>query len=64
MNCVQVLLDNGANIANMDKYGKTPIQTAELSSKHGVVKVLRSAGECKLFSTFFYIIVLGIPINK
>ena len=46
VDCVRVLLDNEANIANTDEYGKTPIQTAELSSKHGVVKVLRSAGKC------------------
>lgn len=46
VDCVRVLLANEADIANVDEYGKTPIQTAELSSKHGVVKVLRSAGEC------------------
>lgn len=46
VDCVRVLLENAADIANTDEYGKTPIQTAELSSKHGVVKVLRSAGEC------------------
>ena len=45
MNCVRVLLDNGADIASTDEYGKTPMQTAELSSKHGALKVLRSAGE-------------------
>ena len=53
VDCVRVLLDNAADIANTDEYGKTPIQTAELSSKHGVVKVLRSAGEyAYMFFTF------------
>ena len=51
VDCVRVLLENNANISNTDEYGKTPIQTAELSSKHGVMKVLRSAGEC--FPTFY-----------
>ena len=50
VDCVRVLVDNNADISNTDEYGKTPIQTAELSSKHGVMKVLRSAGEC--FQTF------------
>ena len=45
VDCVRVLLENNANISNTDEYGKTPIQTAELSSKHGVMKVLKSAGE-------------------
>ena len=46
VDCVRVLLANNADIANTDEYGKTPIQTAELSSKHSVMKVLRSAGKC------------------
>ena len=46
VNCVRVLLDNGADITIMNEYGKTATQTAELSSKHGVLKLLRSAGEC------------------
>ena len=56
--CVRVLLDNNADISNTDEYGKTPIQTAELSSKHGVMKVLRSAGEC--FQTFYMYLNYGL----
>ena len=43
--CVQVLLERGADMSSMDEFGKTPIQTAELSSKSTLVKLLRSAGE-------------------
>lgn len=47
VNCVRVLLDKGADMANKDGYGRTPIQIAELNSRHGgVIKVLKSAGEC------------------
>ena len=45
VDCVRVLLANDADIICRDEYGKTPMQTAELSSKHGVLKVLRSAGK-------------------
>jgi leucine-rich repeat kinase 1/leucine-rich repeat kinase 2 len=40
--CVRELLAHGADISCVDQYGKTPKQAA---SKHGVVKILRSAGE-------------------
>lgn len=46
VDCVRVLLDNNADSANRDEHGNTPLQTAELSSKHNVIKVLRSAGKC------------------
>ena len=48
VDCVRVLLANDADISKTDEYGKTPIQTAELSSKHGVMKILRSAGKLHL----------------
>ena len=48
INCIRVLLANNADTTRTDEYGKTPIQTAELSSKHGVMKVLKSAGELNL----------------
>ena len=44
--CVRVLLGHGADIAITDEYGKTPKQTAELSSKRSIVRLLRSEGEC------------------
>ena len=43
--CVRVLLMHNANIGVTDEYGKTPKQTAELSSKMPIVRVLRGAGE-------------------
>ena len=46
VDCVRVLLANSADIYAADDDGKTPIHTAELSSNHDVVKVLKSAGEC------------------
>ena len=48
VDCARVLLANDADISKTDEYDKTPIQTAELSSKHGVMKVLKSAGELHL----------------
>ena len=43
--CVRVLLRHSADISVTDEYGKTPKQTAELSSKSSIVRILRSAGE-------------------
>ena len=43
--CVKVLLRHRADISATDEYGKTPRQTAELSSKGTIVRILRSAGE-------------------
>ena len=43
--CVRELIDHGADIGCIDGYGKTPKQTAELSSKSSIVKLLRSEGE-------------------
>ena len=43
--CVRELLAHGADISCVDEYGKTPKQTAELSSKSSIVKLLRSEGE-------------------
>lgn len=43
--CVRVLLKHNADISVTDEYGKTPKQTAELSSKSSIVRILRSAGE-------------------
>ncbi len=50
--CVKALLNHGADIGILDEYGKTPKQTAELSSKGSIVRLLRSEGEkihCLLF---------------
>ena len=43
--CVQVLVEHGADMSCTDEYGKTPKQTAQLSSKHTIVKLLHSEGE-------------------
>ena len=43
--CVRTLLRHGADISITDEYGKTPKQTAELSSKGSIVRLLRSEGE-------------------
>ena len=45
MKCVRELLKHGADISCVDEYGKTPRQTAELSSKSSMVKLLRSEGK-------------------
>ena len=43
--CVRVLLKHNADVHASDEYGMSPRQTAELSSKRNVVRILRSAGE-------------------
>lgn len=43
--CVRALLKHNADVNATDEYGKTPRQTAELSSKKNVVRILRSAGK-------------------
>ena len=57
VDCVRVLLKHNADITVMDEYGKTPKQTAELSSKMPIVRVLRGAGE-----TVGAIILYHIPV--
>lgn len=44
---LMVLLKHGADVKAEDEYGKTPKQTAELSSKRNAVRILRSAGNCR-----------------
>ena len=46
VDCVRVLLMHDADILATDECGRLPIQVAELNSRHTVVKILRSAGEC------------------
>ncbi len=43
-NCIKILLARGANISALDEYKKTPKQSAELSSKASIVRLLRSEG--------------------
>ncbi len=45
--CVKKLLEHSADISITDEYGKTPKQTAELSSKASIVRLLRIEGECE-----------------
>lgn len=42
--CARTLLQHGADISITDDFGKTPRQTAELSSKASIVHLLRSEG--------------------
>lgn len=42
--CTKVLLKHEADISIHDQYGKIAKQTAELSSKGAIVKILRSEG--------------------
>ena len=44
VDCVKVLLKHNADITMTDAFGKTPKQTAELSSKGSIVRLLRSEG--------------------
>lgn len=52
VDCVRVLLLHNADISATDEHGRSPIQVAESSSRHAVVKLLRSAGKhvCNLKS--------------
>ena len=43
--CVRVLLSRGADVNCVDDCGKTPKQTAKLSSKSSIVKLLHGEGE-------------------
>ena len=43
--CVNILLEHGADTAMIDEHGKTPKQTAELSSKRSIVRLLQSEGK-------------------
>lgn len=43
--CVKTLLDHTADISIADEYGKTPKQTAELSSKASIVRLLICEGK-------------------
>ena len=45
VDCLRILLQHKADVRLTDDYGKTPRQTAELSSKSSAVRILRSAGE-------------------
>ena len=45
MDCIQVLLMHNADVCVTDKYGKSPIQLAELNLQYPVVKLLKSAGK-------------------
>ena len=54
VNCVKVLLKHNADIGVMDEYGKTPKQTAELSSKVAIVRILKGAGRCIVIIVTYY----------
>ena len=56
--CVRALLEHGADIGCVDEYGKTPKQTAELSSKSSIVKLLRSEGESSVYIPYIYVPVV------
>ena len=53
--CVQVLLRYNADIAAKDDYGKTSRQTAALSSKKEIVRLLISEGEKNPHKNYFSI---------
>lgn len=50
LNCVQVLLTHNADISATDDSGRSPVQVAELGSRHDVLKALRSAGKCPVYT--------------
>ena len=58
--CVRELLNHGADMSCVDEHGKTPKQTAELSSKTSIVNLLHSEGELsnRLSLRFATIVVL------
>ncbi len=58
-NCIKILLASGANISALDEYKKTPKQSAELSSKASIVRLLRSEGEFTNNRALDYTIVLA-----
>ena len=45
IHCVNILLECGADICVKDEYEKTPKQTAVLSSKANIVRLLKSEGK-------------------
>lgn len=47
--CARVLLVHGVDIMCTDDYGKTPKETAVLSGKHRIVKLLYSEGTCMFY---------------
>ena len=49
--CVKKLLEHSADIFITDEYGKTPKQSAELSSKTSIVRLLKSEGETLVYSS-------------
>lgn len=42
--CVQVLLDHGANVLSLDQAGATPIHIAGVQSRKNILVLLNSAG--------------------
>jgi len=44
--CVKILLSHDADISIQDEYDKTPKETAELSSKSSIVRLLVCEGQC------------------
>lgn len=53
---LMVLLNHGADMKAEDEYGKTPKQTAELSSKRNAVRILRSAGNCRMYHKLYTVL--------
>jgi len=58
-----MLLRHNADVNATDEYGKTPRQTAELSSKKNVVHILRGAGKVRSSTRLAHLNQLHITVN-
>ena len=58
--CVRILLRHGADISVLDSFGKTPKQTAEISCKGNIVRLLRSEGETIISESLCFVVCVCV----